>query len=82
MSIIVGVEGRGGRVRAETRTLLDYAGHHYPHEGGPTEAGSLSASNLFLTLTHCDGVPVCLYSVSRCHSAGRGKYFSTLEVPS
>ena len=27
-------------------------------------------------------LPVCLYSISRCHSAGRGKYFSTQEVPS
>ena len=25
--IIVEIEGRGGRARAETRTLLDYAGH-------------------------------------------------------
>ena len=44
-SIIVGLrEGRGWD-RAETRTLLDYAGHHRPPEGGPPEVGSLSASN-------------------------------------
>ena len=27
-SIIVGIEGGGGRVRAETRTMIDYARHH------------------------------------------------------
>ena len=36
-SIIVGVEERRGRAWAETRTLLDYAGHHRPPEGGPAE---------------------------------------------
>ena len=32
-SVIVRVEEGGGRARAETRTLLDYAGHHHPAEG-------------------------------------------------
>ena len=49
-SIIVGVERGGSRAWAETRTLLDYAGHHRPPEGGQAEARSLSASNLSLTL--------------------------------
>ena len=49
-SNIVGIEGGGGQARAETRTLLDYAGHHRPPVGGPAEAGNLSASNLSLTL--------------------------------
>ena len=49
-SIIMVVEGGGGRAWAETRILLDYAGHHHPHEGGLAEARSLSVSNLSLTL--------------------------------
>ena len=50
MVIIMGVEGMGGRARAENKILLDYAGHHRPREGGPAHDGSLSASNLSLTL--------------------------------
>ena len=53
-SIIVGVEGGGCRAQAETRTLLDYAGHHCPSEVGPAEAGSLS--NLSLTLNTVPGL--------------------------
>ena len=50
-SIIVGVEGEGGRARAETWTQLDYAGHHRPPPvDGPTEARGLSTSNMSLTL--------------------------------
>ena len=49
------VEGGGGRARAKIRTLLDYAGHHCPPEGGPAETGSLSALNLSLTLNTARG---------------------------
>ena len=49
-SVIVGVKGGGGRVRAKTLTLLDYADYYCPPEGGPAEAGDLLASNLSLTL--------------------------------
>ena len=74
-SIIVEVEGGEDRARADTRTLLDYAGHHCPSEGGPSEGGpaetgSLSASNLSLTLntvpSRCSAVLLtfgcCLYA--------------------
>ena len=74
----------GGLALAETRTLLDYAGHHRPSEGGPAEPGSLSTSNLSLTLNTALTYicyQLCLYSVSRYHFAGRGKYFRTQEVP-
>ena len=47
-SVTVGVEGEGGRARAETQTMLNYAGYHRAPEDSPAEAGNISASNLSL----------------------------------
>ena len=42
--------GKGRSGSSRELNLLNYAGPHRPPEVGPAEAGSLSASNLFLTL--------------------------------
>ena len=59
--------GRG----KESRTLLDYAGHYRPREGGPAEAGSLSASNLSLTMNTAPGRSVAGALVSVVHPTNR-----------